>query len=125
MNPRKYCAGVEPEPPEQRPPPPLSHPASIVSEKAALSSRFDGESRYFTSMLLSLCSRIRSGFPSVSRPQYSFESSDTDPVGRHRIWKPSPGVSLNMPYDCQPLITQNSVFSFSVGEVSFKKKLKN
>ena len=49
---------------------------------------------------------------------------ETAPVGRQRTWSPSPGCSLNMPYDCQPLMIQGSIFSLLVGNHWIRRPLK-
>ena len=68
MKPRKFCVGLPAVPPVQLTPPPLSQPASTVSENAPLSYVDFGASKYFTSMLLSVWTRQRSGMPSQSWP---------------------------------------------------------
>src|SRR5208283_5330705 len=127
MKPRKLCFFTPFLPlPKQATPLPLSHPASIVTETADLSRKLSGASRYFTSMLSSVCQRVRVGAPSVSRPiPYWFPRIESQPFGRHRICPPRPGRLLNCPYDCQPLINHGSIFSFFVGKICTRTPLKN
>ena len=38
---------------------------------------------------------------------------------------PTPGASLNMPYDCQPLMSHGSILSLSLGKIWMRMPLKN
>src|SRR6185369_16850534 len=107
MNPTKYCELYET-------PSPDSPPASSVTENAALSIHAPGRSRYFIMKLSSVCTRRRWLCPNVSVPMYWFNTTDTEPVGRHRIWPPVPRSLLNRPYDCQPFTSHGSILSLSV-----------
>src|SRR6516164_1217406 len=91
MNPRKYWS-------PQATPPPVSQPASMVSEAAALSRKALGSSWYLTITLSSVWTRLRSV---------------------------TPGASLNLPYDCQPLMIQGSIFKVSLGKIWMRAPLKN
>jgi hypothetical protein len=33
------------------------------------------------------------------------------------VWPPKPGISLNLAYDCQPLMTHGSILNVSVGKI--------
>src|SRR5713101_1460263 len=97
MNPRKYWAGAALDPLEQLTPPPYSHPASRVSEAAALLRNLLGASWYLTITLSSVWMRLRSGLPSVSAPKYWLPRTEKLPVGRQRTCNPRPGLLLNRP----------------------------
>ena len=78
-------------------------------------------------MLLSLLrSACAPSFPACRIPSnVRLETIESVDLGRHRICAPRPGVELNMPYDCQPLISQYSILSFCVGKVWMRTPLKN
>src|SRR5262245_49234941 len=69
MKPRKVCDGASALSPPQLTPPPYSQPASKVNVMAPLEIFEPGLSKYFHWMLSSVCTRLRSGLPSVSVPQ--------------------------------------------------------
>ena len=50
---------------------------------------------------------------------------ETVSTGRQRICTPKPGISLNFPYVCQPLMSHGSIFSLSLGKIWMRMPLKN
>src|SRR5262252_8280260 len=124
MKPTKYCSDRLSVPPVPSGPP-VSPPASSVSDHAALHSPLPGRSRYLPMMLSSVWRRMRLLFPSASLPTYWLPTIDSDPFGRHWIWPPPPGASLKRPYDCQPLISHGSILSLSDGKIWTRTPLKN
>src|SRR5882724_10113499 len=113
MAPRNACIGP-PFPPAHVTPPPFSHPMSNVKENAPLETAEDLSSRYLIWMLSSLWNRSRLGLPRTSAPKYELLSIEMAPVGRYRTCRPRPGCSLNMPYDCHPLMIHGSILSLSL-----------
>jgi hypothetical protein len=90
-----------------------------------LSIHAPGRSRYFIVKLSSVCSRRRWLSLYVSVPTYWFNTTEIEPVGRHRIWPPVPRSLLNRPYDCHPFTSHGSIFSLSVGKICRRTPLKN
>src|SRR5262249_59955700 len=111
--------------PPQPPPPPRSRPASRVRDARAWWSHARGSSWYFTMMLSWVWTRWRSATPSVSVPTYWLPRIDSQPIGRHRTCRPTPGAWLNLPYDCQPLTSHGSILSLSLVKIWTRRPLKN